>query len=82
MPKKINRFDDFGMEIFDKITGWFQVVASALFVLFSIFNIIRTLVQHSETFYFLCFSAMLYLAWLLFRLSVKELLEAIKKGGK
>lgn len=81
MSKEINHLDDFNMETFDKITGWFQVAASVLFVLFSLFNMIRTFIQNPETFYFLCFAAMLWAAWKMVRISVKELKE-IKKGGK
>lgn len=69
------------MDVLDKITGWFQVVASVMFVLFSLFNLIRIFIQRSETFYFLCFAAMLFLSWKLLRISVAELRE-IKKGGK
>lgn len=82
MSEKINLLDDFSMENFEKITSWFQVVASALFVLFSLFNIVRTFVQNSDCFYALCFAAMLYLSWWLLRISVRELLEIIRKGGK
>nr|UVY16783.1 MAG: hypothetical protein [Bacteriophage sp.] len=69
------------MDIFDKIGSWFQVIASGYFVLFTLFQLIRTLVKHSDTFYFLCFAAMLFLSWRLFRLSLVELKE-LKKGGK
>lgn len=81
MSEEINLLDDFEMETFDKITSWFQVVASALFVLFSLFNFVRTFVQNSDCFYALCFAAMLYLSWVLLRISVRELLETIRKGG-
>lgn len=82
MSEEINLLDDFDMGTFDKITSWFQVVASALFVLFSLFNFVRILVQNSDGFYALCFAVMLYLSWGLLRISVRELLEIIRKGGK
>lgn len=69
------------MDNFDKIASWFQVVASAFFVLVTLFNLVRTFIQHPDTFYFLCFAAMLALAWNLLRISVRELIE-MKKGGK
>lgn len=68
------------MDIFDKIGSWFQVIASGYFVLFALFQLVRTLVQHSDTFYFLCFAAMFFLSWKFFRLSLVELKEL--KGGK
>lgn len=69
------------MDMFDKIGSWFQVITSGCFILFTLFQLVRTLVQHSDTFYFFCFAAMLLLSWKLFRLSLAELKE-LKKGGK
>ncbi len=70
------------MENFEKITSWFQIVASALFVLFSLLNIVRIFVQNSDCFYALCFAAMLFLSWSLLKISFRELLEINRKGGK
>lgn len=81
MSEKVNFLDDIAMETFEKIGGWFQMVASVLFVLFALFNMVRTLVQNLERFYFLCFSAMLVLAWKMVKISAVELKE-ITKGGK
>lgn len=82
MSEAINYLDDFRMETFEKIGGWFQVVASSLFVFVSLFNLMRTFVQNSECFYALCFAAMLFLSWSLLKISVRELLEINRKGGK
>ncbi len=70
------------MENFEKITSWFQIVASALFVLFSLLNIVRIFIQNSDCFYALCFAAMLFLSWSLLKISFRELLEINRKGGK
>lgn len=69
------------MENFEKITSWFQIVASALFVLFSLLNIVRIFVQNSDCFYALCFAAMLSLSWGMLKISVREFLEINRKGG-
>lgn len=57
----------------DKIEKWFQVGASALFVFFSLFNLVRTFIQTSDVFFALCFAALLVLSWYLLKLSWKEL---------
>lgn len=77
--KQVNKLS--AMDKLDKIGSWFQVIASGYFVLFALFQLVRTLIQHSDTFYLLCFAAMLFLSWRLFRLSLVELKE-LKKGGK
>lgn len=64
------------MDIMDKIEKWFQVGAAALFVFFSLFNLVRTFIQTSDVFYALCFAALLVLSWCLLKLSWKELREA------
>lgn len=69
------------METFDKIGGWFRMIVSVLLVLFSLLNMARILAKNSDTFYFLCFFAMLVLAWKLVKVSAVELKE-ITKGGK
>lgn len=69
------------METFDKIGVLFQAIASVLFILFSLFNFVRTIAQNSGCIYAICFAAMMYLSWNLFKISVKELVEIIRKGG-
>ncbi len=70
------------MGILEKIARWFQVAASSLFVLFSLFNLIRTFTKGYGSFYAMCFAAMLYLSWKLLRLSVTELRGLKRKGGE
>lgn len=62
-------------DTFDRIANYFQVAVSVLMILFSAFNAVRTVVQHSGTFYGLCFVAMLALSVWLFRLTTKEMRE-------
>lgn len=64
------------MDIMNKIEKWFQVGASALFVFFALFNLVRTFIQSSAVFYALCFAAMTVVSWYLLKLSWRELKEA------
>ena len=63
------------MDIMDKIEKWFQVGAAALFVFFSLFNLVRTFVQNSAVFYALCFAAMTVVSWYLLKIAWRELKE-------
>lgn len=69
------------MDFMDKFEKWFQVGASALFVFFSLFNLIRTFIKCSEVFYAVCFAALLFCSWYLLKSSWREL-QAFNKNNK
>lgn len=63
------------MDIMNKIEKWFQVGAAALFVIFALFNLVRTFIQNSAVFYALCFAAMTVVSWYLLKIAWRELKE-------
>lgn len=63
------------MEKVEKIEKWVQVGAALLIIGFSLFNLVRTIINNPVVFYILCFAAMTVVSWRLFKITWRELKE-------